>query len=107
MARPRAIEVYATFPSATDATRAVNAVVRERLAACGNVWGIRSMYRWRGALNARSEAAVLLKTTAARYPALERRLKSLHRDDVPCIIAWPIAKGYAPYLRWINDSTDA
>lgn len=107
MARPRAIEVYVTFPSVLDAARTVTTVIRERLAACGNVWGIRSTYRWRGVMKTRNEVAALIKTTATRYPALERRLKALHRDNVPCIIAWPITKGYAPYLRWIKDSTNA
>lgn len=107
MARARAIEVYVTFPSASDALRAVGTVVREKLAACGNVWGVRSTYRWRGKVVQRTEAAALLKTTERRYASLVRRVRALHRDEIPCIIAWPVSKGHPPYLRWIQESTDA
>ena len=50
-------------------------LVEERLAACVNVLPeMDSFFRWRGAVERDQERQVIIKTTAARLPDLERRL---------------------------------
>jgi periplasmic divalent cation tolerance protein len=83
------------------------ALVEERLAACANLLGpIRSIYRWRGAVEDASEHLLLVKTQAGRYRALEARVKELHSYEVPEIVAVDIESGSRPYLEWVCESTE-
>ncbi|MBI4426238.1 MAG: divalent-cation tolerance protein CutA [Candidatus Kerfeldbacteria bacterium] len=101
------IDVYVTFANQREADRIVRAVVDQRLAACANVWPIRSRYWWKGKVVQAREVAALFKTTAGRFPALERRIRQLHRYQVPCIVAWPIARAFGTYQQWVKKSVHA
>jgi periplasmic divalent cation tolerance protein len=97
-----ALVVVSTFATADDAARVARAVVEERLAACVNLLpGVRSIYRWQGAIEDASEVLAVFKTTAATFDALRARIVQLHGYDVPEVIAWPIAQGHPAYLAWI------
>ena len=96
--------LLSTFPSADKAAEVARILVEERLAACVNlVSGIRSIYRWQGAVSDDSEALAVIKTTPERYEALAARLLSLHPYEVPELIALPVLAGHAPYLGWLGD----
>ena len=99
------VSVYAVFASADEAERIGRAVVEERLAACINILpAVRSIYRWRGAIEQADEVAAILKTTAAGADALMTRIAALHSYDVPCIVTWPIDKVLGSYAEWVEDS---
>jgi periplasmic divalent cation tolerance protein len=101
-----ALVVLVTTPTAERAAEIARAVVEERLAACGNVVpGLRSIYRWQGAVHDEAEALLVLKTTRARFEALRDRVLALHPYEVPEVIALPIEAGSAPYLAWISRET--
>jgi periplasmic divalent cation tolerance protein len=101
-----ALIVLVTVPSRDDGERIADALVGEQLAACVNVVGpIRSIYRWQGKIQRDDEHLLLIKTTRARYAALEARVQALHSYDVPEIVAVPIERGSAAYLAWITDVT--
>jgi periplasmic divalent cation tolerance protein len=98
--------VLVTAPDAATAERLAEALVQERLAACGNVVpGLTSIYRWEGAVQRDSEVLLLLKTTARCTDALIRRVTELHPYEVPEAIALDVERGFAPYLAWIAGST--
>ena len=100
------VSVYAIFPSAGEAERIGRTVVEERLAACINILpGVRSIYRWQGAIESADEVAAILKTTEASADALIARIAALHSYDVPCIVTWPVDKVLASYAEWIEAST--
>jgi periplasmic divalent cation tolerance protein len=98
--------VLVTCRSAKEARRIARALVEKRLAACGNVLEapLRSVYWWKGKVEAAKEVLLVIKSTRQRFVALEREVKRLHSYDVPEIIALPIARGSSEYLRWIYDS---
>ena len=99
------VSVYAIFASVEEAERIGRAVVEERLAACINILPpIRSIYRWKGAIEEANEVAAILKTTAASADALITRVAALHSYDVPCIVTWPIDKVLGSYAEWVEDS---
>lgn len=82
------------------------ALVEEKLAACVNLLPrVQSVYRWQGAVESASEIPLLIKTTAACYPALETRIRDLHPYEVPEIIAVPITHGLPAYLNWLAGET--
>lgn len=94
---------YCTCPDAASARRIAEALVDERLAACVNqLSGIRSTYRWEGAVHSDAEELLLIKTTDTRLGALKRRLLELHPYDVPELIAVPVAQGHEAYLDWVR-----
>ena len=97
--------VLVTVPSREQGEAIADALVGEALAACVNVVGpIRSIYRWQGEVCRDDEHLLIVKTTAARYAALEARVRAIHPYEVPEVIALPIARGSAPYLEWLRAS---
>jgi periplasmic divalent cation tolerance protein len=91
-----------------EAGRIGQALVGENLAACVNIVGpVRSIYRWRGAIEDAREFMLIIKTQARLFDRLARRVKELHSYEVPEIIALPLAAGWKPYLEWIIQSTEA
>jgi periplasmic divalent cation tolerance protein len=48
---------------------------------------------------------MLVKTTAANFDAVERRVRELHSYETPEIIAIPIVKGSRPYLDWVEENS--
>lgn len=94
---------YCTCPDAASAQALAEALVGERLAACVNrLPGVASTYRWKGDVVTDSEELLLIKTTAARFPALKERLLALHPYELPELIAVPVTEGHAPYLDWVR-----
>ncbi len=97
-------QVTTTVATREDAERIAAALVEERLAACVQVAGpIASTYRWQGAVARATEWYCHCKTTRARYPALEARLRELHPYETPEIIAVPIVAALPAYLAWIEE----
>ena len=46
------------------------AAVKRRLAACGSISQVRSIYSWKGTLHDEAEALIIFKTTKERVPRL-------------------------------------
>jgi len=99
--------VLVTCKSTAEARRIGRVLVESRLAACANVLRtpIESIYRWRGNVERAREVLLILKTTRARFRALQDAVRKAHSYEVPEIIGMPIAEGLPAYLNWIADST--
>jgi len=101
-----ALVVLCACPDESVADRIARALVGARLAACVNrLPGMRSVFRWKGALQDEPEVLLAIKTVRSRYEELEMRLKALHPYEVPEIIALPVLAGAAPYLAWLAEET--
>lgn len=99
------VSVYAIFADGDEAERIGRTVVEERLAACVNILGpVRSIYRWRGAIETSDEVAAIFKTNEAGADALVSRIAALHSYDVPCVACWPISKIADAYADWVEES---
>lgn len=86
-----------------DFTRAL---VRDRLAACGqHVAGVRSVYLWQGAVEEAVETRVMLHTRASLVPAIVERTRAEHPYAVPCVLALPVAQADPDYRGWVLEST--
>jgi periplasmic divalent cation tolerance protein len=103
---PKTIMVYVTTSNRGEAEAIAEALVQEKLAACVNVLGpIRSIYRWQGQVEKADETVLIAKTRAELFDEICDKVKAMHSYDVPCIVAYPMADGYAPYLEWIDAET--
>lgn len=93
-------------PDDAVAQTLATALIERRLAACVNLLPTtRSVYRWQGKIEMTNETPMLIKTTVARYPALEAALRTLHPYTLPEIIALPLVAGLAGYLDWVQAET--
>jgi periplasmic divalent cation tolerance protein len=98
--------VLSTFPDPDTAAGVGRALVEESLVACVNVVpGIRSIYRWNGAVQDEPEVLMIAKTTAGRLAPLRDRLLALHPYDTPELVALRVADGHHAYLSWVVDAT--
>jgi periplasmic divalent cation tolerance protein len=107
MAEPLHV-VLVTAPDAEVGARIGRALVEEGLAACANlVPGIRSIYRWEGAVHDDAEVLLILKTRAALSAALAARVRALHPYQLPEVLALPVAGGSEAYLDWVRSAAEA
>ncbi len=97
--------VYVVTGDGEEAERIGLRLVEEKLAACTNIFPITSIYRWNDKVQKDEEVAMLIKTKSQLVDAVIARVKELHSYEVPCIVSLPIEKGYAQFLRWIDQST--
>lgn len=98
--------VMTNLPDAQSAHTLARQLVQQKLVACVNCLpGVRSVYRWQGAVEEADEVSLLMKTTQARYAGLEQAIRAAHPYDLPEIIAIPIAAGLPAYLQWVIAET--
>jgi periplasmic divalent cation tolerance protein len=100
------VQVLTTMDGRDAAVSLAERLVEGRTAACVQVIGpIRSVYRWRGAVERAEEWLCVAKTTRRRYGDLERTIREGHPYDVPEITALPVVTGGADYLAWVAAET--
>jgi len=104
MVLPEFVVVLCTAPPG-EAEAIAKALVDARLAACVNVTGVQSCYRWEGTIRDEPERLLVIKTQYQLLDPLIARIKGLHSYETPEIIAIPIIGGYTPYLDWIREET--
>lgn len=101
-----ALLVVTHCPDQATAEALATALVESRLAACVNLLApCRSIYRWQGTIEAANEVPLLVKTTRARYAALEAEIRARHPYELPEIVALAIDRGLPAYLQWLADAT--
>lgn len=98
------IVVFVTCKSAKEAQRIAARLVQKRLAACVNIIGsVKSIYRWKGRIEAAKEILMVIKSTKRKFASLENEIRRLHSYDTPEIIALPVVAGSKRYLEWLRD----
>ena len=102
-----ALLCFTACPDNATAQRIADALVEARLAACVSVLpGMRSTYRWEGAIEHADEVLLLAKTVPEALPALQARIVALHPYELPEVLAVEAA-GLPAYLAWIAREVDA
>ena len=100
--------VITNLPDAESARALATKLVEQRVAACVNILApCLSIYRWEGKLEEAEEVPLLIKTSAARYAALEEAIRAYHPYELPEIVAVRVEKGLPDYLAWVAASTAA
>ena len=99
--------VVTNLPSRESAETLARSLVEKQMAACVNILSsCRSVYRWKGSIEWADEVPLLIKTTEARYPALEAAIREQHPYETPEIIALPVVSGLPDYLAWLIGETE-
>jgi periplasmic divalent cation tolerance protein len=97
--------VLTNVPDRETARTLASTLIEVRVAACVNILAAcTSVYRWQGKIETAEEIPLLIKTTVARYAALEAVIRRLHPYELPELIAVPLAQGLPGYLQWVADA---
>ncbi|MDX2157120.1 MAG: divalent-cation tolerance protein CutA [Hyphomicrobiaceae bacterium] len=100
--------VYATYPTAAEAERIGAELVGMELAACVNIVpGMRSIYRWQGAVHRDDEVLGIVKTRATLAARVIGVVRVLHPYVNPAVVVLPVVGGSADFLGWIAAETAA
>ena len=100
------VEVVITAEDAGWLASFTRRLVDDGLVACGHhLSPMRAIYRWDGRVHDEPQARVGLHTRRSLVAEIVARADRDHPDEVPCVIALPIAAGHPAYLRWIHDET--
>jgi periplasmic divalent cation tolerance protein len=95
--------VLTTVAVMEKAQEIANELVERHLAACVNIVGpIRSIYRWKGAIESEQEYLLIVKTTADRASALAAAFAEIHPYELPEHVELAIEGGSIPYLEWLS-----
>ncbi len=98
--------IFITAPSVEEAQKIAHHLVAEHLVACVNiVSSIQSIFYWQEKVCDEKEVLLICKSRSPLFEKISKRVKELHTYAVPEIIALPIIKGSADYLRWLNKVT--
>ena len=98
-------DITVTTETRQDAEDLTAALVEERLAACGNITDVRSIYRWKDSIDREPETLILLHTRASLVPEVIQRVTDLHKYDEPQIVALPVLAASEGYHTWVLEST--
>jgi len=97
------IVVLCNCATAGEAQNIARHLVEKRLAACVNVVpGVRSIYRWRGAIEEGDEWTLLIKSRRDLFDNVRAEIEKLHSYEVPEVAALTIVDISADYMAWMD-----
>ena len=100
---PEIIVVHIACAGREEAERIARELVAARLVACAQVGAaMESHFVWQGSQEQAAEVPLQLKTTRARFPAVEAAVRRLHSYEVPEIIALPVVAASPAYAAWVS-----
>jgi len=98
--------VITNLPDVASAEKLARQLIEARAAACVNQLApCISTYRWQNNIETVTEVPLLIKTTQAAYPRLEKLIREAHPYELPEIIAVSVTAGFPAYLDWIGGET--
>src|SRR5688572_16336699 len=101
----KTLVVLTTCGNEQDADALARVLIEKRVAACINAIGkVASTYRWQGKVQQDQETLLIIKTTGARFEALEQTIREHSKYELPEIIALPVQTGGPDYLAWLRES---
>ena len=98
--------VYITAANLEEADKIGKTLVTERLAACVNIFPIRSIFRWKEKIDEANEYGMIVKTKSKKIKEIEKRVKELHSYEIPCVVSFRMDEGSDDYLEWIEESVE-
>ncbi len=95
-------EISTTVASEEVARKIANSLLESHLVACIQISGpIRSLYRWKGAIQEDLEWKLAIKTSGHGLEACWSEIRRLHPYEVPELIACSVAKVSTDYEQWL------
>lgn len=99
------IQIFTTVPDKKTAEKIAETLIENKLAACVQIFPVKSIYRWKGKIERGKEYLCIIKSKEALYRKIERKIKEIHPYTVPEIISSTILSGSSQYLKWLDKET--
>jgi periplasmic divalent cation tolerance protein len=100
------IGIWINCPDEGVAETIAEHLIDRRLAASANLYPpVRSLYRWQGAVERKSETPLLVKTRADLFGAVESAVRAFHPHETPSVTGVDIAHVDAGYRDWVFAET--
>lgn len=96
------ISVYSTCKDKAEALKISKTLLKERLAACINLFPVESVYLWKNKIKDEKEYAILIKTSKS-FRKIKNRIKQLHSYKIPCIEKLS-ADFNRDYKKWVIET---
>src|ERR1035441_10858389 len=84
------ILVLTTVGTKQFANDLAHSIVSARLASCGQMQAVQSVYRWKGEVCSEPEWLLAIKTSEGRYAELEQHIRANHSYEMPEIVQLPV-----------------
>lgn len=97
--------VVTTTDTDESAREIARAALDARLAACAQIFPIRSLYKWKGDWRDEAELLVQMKARVEDYELLAAAIRAAHPYETPEILRVDVAGGVAAYLDWVAQAT--
>ncbi|HEY1764338.1 MAG TPA: divalent-cation tolerance protein CutA [Opitutaceae bacterium] len=97
--------IITSYSRADTGSRITAALLATKLAACVQVFPVRSAYRWKGKLVKDREHLMLIKARTRRFRKVKETILAHHDYATPEIIALQIDRADAAYARWMAKAT--
>jgi len=97
--------IVTSYSKARTGSKIINALLARRLAACIQVFPVRSFYKWKGRLSRDRENLMLIKARSRDFDRVKRAILENHDYEVPEVISLRIDRGFAAYLDWMDKVT--
>jgi len=98
------VVVYCTAPE-NEAESIAKKLLEEKRVACVNMFPVRSIYKWEGAVCDEPEQLMIMKTQANVVGNLVSLIQKIHPYDLPEIIVLPVTGGSVEYISWVLEET--
>lgn len=95
------IFVYITNKDEAEAKKVSDHLLKKKLAACTNIFPIKSMYWWNGKIENTREAVCIVKTKSEYWEKVKQEVKSIHSYECPCIIKISV-EANKEYQEWLE-----
>ena len=97
--------IIVTTAEKDSAREIARSLVEKKLAACGQIFPIESIYFWQGKICEKNESMLFIKSRSELFDEIKAFIKENHSYEVPEIIQVPITNGLPEYLKWIDHCT--
>jgi periplasmic divalent cation tolerance protein len=99
------IVILSTCATEEEGGQLARLLVERHLAACVSlIPRMRSVYRWKGAVESADECLLIVKTSRELFEPLRRILEEAHSYELPEALALPVVDGSPAYLNWLEGS---
>ncbi len=98
------ILIFVTFENRKDAEKAANYLVDNKLAACFEIFPVKSFYYWKGEKVNPEEISGIIKTDDGYFEKVRTALEKILPYEIPQIIEVKSEGANESYLKWLKDS---
>ncbi|MEK7624603.1 MAG: divalent-cation tolerance protein CutA [Patescibacteria group bacterium] len=96
--------IYSALSDKEEAEKTAEELIRQKLAACVNIFPADSVYFEEGKIKKTKEAAAIIKTRKINFKKVEKFISKNHSYKVPCIAGIPVRKVNKKYFHWLKET---